>query len=210
MDSKKMLVFLFVVTLFFVSHTAMAGTIFIDRASWLGAFSDPLVANEDFESFAIGPVSSPLSIMGGIAEVLDTSPSIDIFTNTVGGPSPTQAWIGNVSNPFPLAIRGIGDTALGFTAFGFDYAHQSAGFWRFTTSLGTDDAPGVGSGAPVLDSFVGWVGNPGELLAVASYGAGGIILDNIDAAAVPVPSTLLLLGFGLVGLGLFRRRKKAA
>jgi hypothetical protein len=38
----------------------------------------------------------------------------------------------------------------------------------------------------------------------------GVALDDFQFNVVPEPSTLLLLGFGLVGLGFFRRRKETA
>ncbi len=45
-------------------------------------------------------------------------------------------------------------------------------------------------------------------MEVRMGGSGGI--DNIAGYVVPEPSTMLLLGSGLAGLGFFRRRKKAA
>ena len=43
----------------------------------------------------------------------------------------------------------------------------------------------------------------------------GMLLDNVlaesvDTAPVPEPSTLLLLGGGLIGLGLYRKNRKKA
>lgn len=45
-------------------------------------------------------------------------------------------------------------------------------------------------------------------MEVSMGGSGG--MDNIVVDPVPEPSTMLLLGSGLAGLGFFRRRKKAA
>ena len=36
----------------------------------------------------------------------------------------------------------------------------------------------------------------------------GLLLDNVALSAVPEPATMLLLGFGLVGLGAFRKRTR--
>ncbi|MDD5424083.1 MAG: PEP-CTERM sorting domain-containing protein, partial [Candidatus Omnitrophica bacterium] len=41
------------------------------------------------------------------------------------------------------------------------------------------------------------------------YGTGSAYFDNVDAAAVPEPTSLLLLGSGLVGLMGLGKKKKA-
>jgi hypothetical protein len=187
------------------SQAATAGGIFLSRAAFLAAATPTLA--EDFSGFPIGPVPNPLTIMGGAAEVFDGFPSIGTFFNGVGGPSPSQAWIANISNPTPAGIRGVGATSLGFTALAFDYAHQFPGSWAFAHSGGTDFGPLVGAGPAVMTDFVGWVGNAGEVLNMAAYGAGGIILDNIVATTsnvIPEPGTILLLGVGLAGSGAAR------
>lgn len=72
-------------------------------------------------------------------------------------------------------------------------------------------ADGSGGGADFQNFSVGW----SNLLSVAfsgildTGGYGGFSLDNINAEPVPEPTTMLLLGTGLVGVaGAARRRKR--
>jgi hypothetical protein len=191
--------------------TAQAGTIYLTRESFLQALlatlQSPNVA-EDFEGFAAGPAANPLTIMGGAAELADTAPSILVFENLIGGPSPSQAWMSNVDAAGnAVTIAGVGGAPLQFSALGFDFAHQFPGNWSFFTSFGLDLGPGLGEGLPAPDGFVGWIGAPGEFLTAASYGGGGIILDNmVGTTPVSEPVTLLLLGGGLAAVAWGRRR----
>lgn len=194
-----------------VAQSAAAGTIYLTRAAFLAALGVPTNVSETFEGFALGPVANPLTIMGGEGEIEDTSPSISSIVNTVGGPSPSQAWIANVGNTANVAsIRGVGNTALGFSAMGFDFAHELANNrWTFATTLGNDLGPILTAGPPVLDSFIGWIGLPGETLNAALWSGSGLIVDNIvarDLQLIPEPATLLLLGGGLAAAR-FRRRR---
>ena len=60
-------------------------------------------------------------------------------------------------------------------------------------------------------SFIGFITDAGTITSLTltpttSFGVVGI--DNVAYAPVPEPSTILLLGSGLAGLGFFRRRRK--
>ena len=72
---------------------------------------------------------------------------------------------------------------------------------------------GTGSGVDFQkESFgAGW----SNLTSVMFKGAGSVsgndsfAIDNLDVNVIPEPATLSLLGLGLGGLGLIRRRRKA-
>ena len=88
---------------------------------------------------------------------------------------------------------------LGISAF--DNMPVSSGGLIFTTSLDEPTGPdGPGAAFPLN----GWTG---ANLNVESFGPYSITLTGTSPSAVPEPSTMLLLGTGLIGLAGWGRRK---
>ncbi len=199
---------------------AKAGTLYFSRAAYTAALPVPTTHTEDFDAFPIGPVASPLVIMGGLMEVGGTTLFIDVFTNTVTpATSGSNALDMDLSTPTTqVLMTGLGGTDLGFSAFGLDFAHElSSVTFDFETEGGANNVIIFAQvGFPEIDEFIGWIGGPNQVLAGVTVSealrqGGPITLDNIVASdPIPAPATIALLGLGYVGLagGAVRKRWK--
>lgn len=182
---------------------ARAGDIFTDRGAYeaavLGLGLSP-AWSEDFEGFPIGPVPAPTTIGGGMAEIAISGGSALVIDGTPFGTG--NGWLGDPGG-FGETIQGLGGGSLGVSAIGFDYFSEMPGGYNFNHSGGIDSAA---MGPPLVPMFVGWIGDPGEVLDFVDYtpGTSSHILDNI-VASVPAPGSAAL--FGLAGLAAARRRR---
>ena len=176
--------------------------IFTDRASYDAAVAAMALStawDEDFEGFALGSVATPTIIGGGLAEIARDG------TAEIIDPSPLasgRAYLG-VEGGIGEIIQGLGGTSLGLSAFGFDYFSELDGMYNFNTNMGIESAPMTPG---VLPLFVGWVGEPGEILEFVDYTpeSSAHILDNMSAA-VPAPGTAVL--FAMAGMAASRRQR---
>ncbi|MBT2968793.1 MAG: hypothetical protein B6D72_11910 [gamma proteobacterium symbiont of Ctena orbiculata] len=107
-------------------------------------------------------------------------------------------WIGNPGNT--VHISGSGDCGFG----------NSSGAFSCSGSVSVVDPfifPGDTWQITLSDSFNDFFVNPDHVFGEGSYLAWG---DDAPSASVPEPSTLLLLGAGIIGLGATRMRKSKA
>ena len=139
----------------------------------------------------------------------NTFAELNSHDNTAGQTNTGDYW--NLSQSFTAVI---GQQYL----FTFDYKARSNSNEQFQVRIGTSPSP------EFFETFddhttTGWTGS-GDKFFVASAenlrlnffsphsdGSVGNFIDNVSITAVPETGSLALLGLGLVGLGLARRKK---
>ena len=197
---------------------ANAAVIFTDRTAFEASIS--IVYNEDFQTLGPGTqlIGTPLLMPTGLTV---SAPNNDVYTAGPGqSTNPTQA-IGS-NNPRSDSL----DFDLGgdFLAVGADLFQNNGGGSQFavdiTYQLSFYDDGGLvdtilATVVPNGGSFIGFIADAVfDRVEIMSLYPGGSyeVADNItvgNAVRVPEPATLSMLGIGLIGLGLVRRRRTA-
>ncbi len=118
--------------------------------------------------------------------------------NEINSGSFLQLNTSSISGPFSLSI---GSTQLteGFGVY-FSSVLGSIGTLQHDyTDPGTDPFSTMNFSVPV-----------GDFISIRADGSGNVLLDSLTTAATPEPSSLLLLGTGILGAAGFLRRKLSA
>ncbi len=169
----------------------------------------------DFEAQSLGSFSS--LTVGGVTFTPGGGTRGYITTDFAGQYNTTGAQ--NLQNTYNS----------GFTTITFSFANPTSAF-GFNFGASNEDwlLQAYGSGNNLLESYTlpqTWWSNSGDFFGLANSGISyatltqlthvndsaqdWIILDNFtykSSAQVPEPSTMLLLGSGLVGFGIYRKR----
>ncbi|MBV9880027.1 MAG: PEP-CTERM sorting domain-containing protein [Gemmatirosa sp.] len=190
-------------------------TVYTDLASFLAATSH--AGTDGFDDLVAGPVSTPLARSAGAFGYVATANTTDFYATGQGA----DAWLSTNTSTDVVTFSGFGSTVRGVG--GFFFGTDLDGVFRPNTSLTlrATDAGGTTTWTladAVVGSFVGFVSTgPITSLTVETVlppndlawpTVNDLVLAEAASSTVPEPTTLPVLGAGVVALGLLVRRRR--
>jgi hypothetical protein len=139
--------------------------------------------------------------------------SIDITSSPTGGSLDvllTETGLSPEYNKWDVAFNGVLAGPAGSTVTGTGWVDDADVAFSLGTQIGNDLGPFLGAFGPVSTLGVVSVSDPYSLTGKIAISATGpsTFSGTLQLTAVPEPTTLLLLGFGLPAVGLWARKRE--